>query len=135
MNHLYKGRMTALAQAVVLSVASSVFAGLAVAATDSDVALEYASVHDLSARMARNELSSVELVKHLQARIASLDEQGPTLNAVIELKPGERHIRILIHQMHHAVPDFTNQDTAICEVVRCTSQNTTRQFQAICTRS
>lgn len=87
MNHLYKGRMTALAQAVVLSVASSVFAGLAVAATDSDVALEYASVHDLSARMARNELSSVELVKHLQARIASLDEQGPTLNAVIELNP------------------------------------------------
>lgn len=50
-------------------------------------ALEYASADELGKMMSRNELSAVSLVEHLSARIATLDKQGPSLNAIIELNP------------------------------------------------
>lgn len=49
--------------------------------------LEYLSVDELSQRMDRNQLTAVELVQHLQQRIAALDKQGPMINAIIELNP------------------------------------------------
>ena len=38
--------------------------------------------------------------------------------AVIKLKPGKRHIRILLHQMYHAVTDFTNQNPVVAGIIR-----------------
>ncbi|RON47557.1 amidase family protein [Pseudomonas frederiksbergensis] len=80
MKDSFKTRMTVLAQAVLLSIAGSAYA-------DDTTALEYASVSELSAQMERNELTSVALVKHLQARIETLDKQGPAIRAIMELNP------------------------------------------------
>ncbi|WP_213941066.1 amidase family protein [Pseudomonas sp. dw_612] len=82
MNSIYKGRLTALAQIFLLSVAGSAYGN-----NTTSHALEYASVGELSAQMERNELTSVALVKHLKARIEALDKQGPAINAIMELNP------------------------------------------------
>ncbi|WP_085709707.1 MULTISPECIES: amidase family protein [unclassified Pseudomonas] len=78
----FKRNMNTLAQAILLSLASS-----AALAAPSGAELEYASASELSAMMVSNELTSVALVQHLIARIADLDKQGPTLNAIIEMNP------------------------------------------------
>ncbi|WP_438299471.1 amidase family protein [Pseudomonas sp. NMS19W] len=78
----FKRNMNTLAQAILLSLASS-----AAFAAPSGAELEYASASELSAMMVSNELTSVALVQHLIARIADLDKQGPTLNAIIEMNP------------------------------------------------
>jgi len=49
--------------------------------------LEYSSVGELTQRMESNQLTAVDLVQHLLQRIASLDKQGPMINAIIELNP------------------------------------------------
>jgi amidase len=87
MKDIFKSRMTVLAQAIVLSVAGSAYADDTAAASAAVNALEYESVSELTAKMERNELTSVALVKHLQARIEALDKQGPAINAVMELNP------------------------------------------------
>jgi len=78
----FKRNMNTLAQAILLSLASS-----AALAAPSGAELEYASASELSAMMVSNELTSVALVQHLIARIADLDKKGPTLNAIIEMNP------------------------------------------------
>ncbi|MGY2442319.1 amidase family protein [Pseudomonas sp. SDO52101_S400] len=78
----FKRNMNTLAPAILLSLASSV-----AFAAPSSAELEYASASELSAMMVSNELTSVALVQHLIARIADLDKQGPTLNAIIEINP------------------------------------------------
>ncbi|MHC8357946.1 amidase family protein [Pseudomonas sp. LB3P81] len=60
---------------------------LSAASPVRETRLEYLSVDELSQRMDRNQLSAVGLVQHLQQRIAALDKQGPTINAIIELNP------------------------------------------------
>lgn len=80
MKFRFNGRQNALAQAFLLSLTSSG----AFAAPSSDP-LEYASASELSAMMVSNELTSVALVQHLITRIADLDKQGPTFNAIIEM--------------------------------------------------
>ncbi|HEU0305609.1 MAG TPA: amidase [Lysobacter sp.] len=52
-----------------------------------DFAFSEAGISDLSARMARGELSSRALTQAYLDRIAAIDDAGPTLNAVIELNP------------------------------------------------
>ena len=54
-----------------------------------------------------------------------------TVTAIIKFKPGERYIRILFHQMYHAVAHFTNQHAIISEVICRVTENATRQFQAV----
>lgn len=50
--------------------------------------IEYATVAQLNALMARPDgLTSADLVRHLQQRIQQLDQNGPSLHAVIELNP------------------------------------------------
>ncbi len=56
-------------------------------ATADDFAFSESSISDLSARMARGELSSHALTQAYLDRIAAIDDAGPTLNAVIELNP------------------------------------------------
>ncbi|MNP36201.1 hypothetical protein D3C76_1295700 [compost metagenome] len=51
--------------------------------------------------------------------------------AVIKLQPGERNIRILFHQMYHAVAYFTNQHAVIAQEVWRTGQNAAHQLQAV----
>ncbi len=85
MKDVLKSRMTALAQIILLSVTGPAFADSNASVTAQS--LEYASVSELTERMARNELTSVTLVEYLQARIHTLDKQGPTINAIIELNP------------------------------------------------
>ena len=53
----------------------------------ADFAYTEATIGDLSARMARGELSSHLLTRAYLERIAAIDDAGPTLNAVIELNP------------------------------------------------
>ena len=53
----------------------------------ADFAYREATIGDLSARMARGELSSHVLTRAYLERIAVIDDAGPTLNAVIELNP------------------------------------------------
>lgn len=53
----------------------------------SESLLEYSSVDELTQRMECNQLTAVELVQHLLQRIATLDKQGPMINAIIELNP------------------------------------------------
>ena len=43
--------------------------------------------------------------------------------AVFKLQPGKWNVRILFHQMYHAVADFTNQDTVIAEIIRRAGQD------------
>lgn len=76
----FKRSANTLAQAILLSLTSS-----AAFAAPSSATLEYASASELSAMMVSNELTSVALVQHLITRIADLDKQGPTLNAIIEM--------------------------------------------------
>lgn len=80
MKFRFKGRQNALAQAFLLSLTSS-----GAFAAPSSAPLEYASASELSAMMVSNELTSVALVQHLITRIADLDKQGPTFNAIIEM--------------------------------------------------
>src|SRR5436305_2604112 len=54
----------------------------ALAATPSD--LNEATVAQLQALMAQNQLRSVDLIDFYLSRIASLDQSGPTVNSVIE---------------------------------------------------
>jgi amidase len=49
--------------------------------------LEYSSVDELTQRMDSHQLTVVDLVHHLLQRIATLDKQGPMINAIIELNP------------------------------------------------
>ena len=72
-----------------LFVAAAILASASVRAeTDSPPTnLNEATVVQLQAMMASGELSSVELTKYYLARIHALDENGPALNAVIELNP------------------------------------------------
>ncbi|ABX20441.1 hypothetical protein SARI_00515 [Salmonella enterica subsp. arizonae serovar 62:z4,z23:-] len=51
--------------------------------------------------------------------------------AVVKLQPGERHIRVLLHQMYHAVSDFTNQNARIGQIIRRIPQDTAGQFKAV----
>lgn len=53
----------------------------------ADFAFTEATIGDLSARMAQGELSSHALTQAYLDRIATIDDAGPTLNAVIELNP------------------------------------------------
>ena len=62
----------------------------ALAATPSD--LNEATVAQLQALMAQNQLRSVDLIDFYLSRIASLDQSGPTVNSVIELNPDARAI-------------------------------------------
>src|SRR6266550_3819924 len=62
----------------------------ALAATPSD--LNEATVAQLQALMAQNQLRSVDLIDFYLSRIASLDQSGPTVNSVIELNPDARTI-------------------------------------------
>ena len=48
---------------------------------------EYASAAELAEHMNQERYSSLLLVKHLLNRIHSLDKNGPTINAIIELNP------------------------------------------------
>ncbi|MDI3396653.1 amidase family protein [Pseudomonas sp. V88_4] len=80
MKFRFNGRQNALAQAFLLSLTSS-----GAFAAPSSAPLEYASASELSAMMVSNELTSVALVQHLITRIADLDKQGPTVNAIIEM--------------------------------------------------
>jgi amidase len=80
MKYCFKRRANSLARAIVIALVAP---SIAVAAEP----LEYKSVDELSQMMTRNELTAVTLVEHLTARIAALDNQGPTLNAIIELNP------------------------------------------------
>lgn len=57
------------------------------AAATAGFAFAEASVSDLAARMARGELDSRTLTRAYLDRIATIDDAGPTLNAVIELNP------------------------------------------------
>ena len=57
------------------------------AAAAGEFAFSEAGISDLSARMARGELSSRALTQAYLDRIAAIDDAGPTLNAVIELNP------------------------------------------------
>jgi len=91
MKHRFKHRLNQLALAIVLPMA---VINAAVAAD----ALEYASVSELGKLMADNELTAVALVEHLTERMASLDKQGPTLNAVIELNPQAVEIATALDQ-------------------------------------
>lgn len=75
--------MKRLAQVVLLSIASAAHAHTPA----PESRLEYLSVDEISHRMARNQLSAVALVQHLQRRIEALDKQGPAINAIIELNP------------------------------------------------
>lgn len=77
------GRMKWLARIALLSFASAPHAQT----TAPESRLEYLSVDEISRRMQGNQLTAVELVQHLQQRIAALDKQGPTINAIIELNP------------------------------------------------
>jgi amidase len=52
-----------------------------------EFAFSEVGISDLSARMARGELSSQALTQAYLDRIAAIDDAGPTLNAVIELNP------------------------------------------------
>jgi amidase len=51
-----------------------------------------ASIADLHDQLQRGEVSAVELVEWYSDRIASIDDAGPTLNAIIELNPDARGI-------------------------------------------
>ena len=86
MKDVLKSRMTALAQIILLSAAGPAFADNKATASATQT-LEYASVSELAERMERNELTSATLVEYLLARIDTLDKQGPTINAIIELNP------------------------------------------------
>src|SRR5438874_11815754 len=57
----------------------------ALAATPS--ALNEATVAQLQALMAQNQLRSVDLIDFYLSRIAPLDQSGPTVNSAIELNP------------------------------------------------
>lgn len=87
MKDCFKKRMTVLAQAILISVTGIAYADDIAATSTAVNGLEYASVSELTAQMERNELTSVALVKHLQARIEALDKQGPAINAIMELNP------------------------------------------------
>ncbi|MHC8319196.1 amidase family protein [Pseudomonas sp. GB2N2] len=58
-----------------------------VTAPAREARLEYLSVDEINRRMESNQLTAVELVQHLLQRIATLDKQGPMINAIIELNP------------------------------------------------
>src|SRR5471030_1059261 len=58
-----------------------------------------------------------------------------TVTAVFKLQPGERDLRILFHQMYHAVAHFTNQHAVVGQIIRRTGQNAPGQFQTVCAGS
>ncbi|HYM50763.1 MAG TPA: amidase, partial [Candidatus Limnocylindrales bacterium] len=65
--------------------------------------LNEATVVQLQGMMASGRLSSAELVDYYLARIASLDQSGPRVNAVLELNPDARAIaRALDRERHHS---------------------------------
>lgn len=55
--------------------------------SDTPTSLNEATVAQLQAMMAEGELTSVELTRYYLKRIHALDENGPALNAIIELNP------------------------------------------------
>lgn len=83
MNLTSRSRIARLVQIALLSFVGSAYAETPVAQSG----LEYLSADEIRTRMQSNQLTSVALVKYLQARIESLDRQGPMINAVIELNP------------------------------------------------
>jgi amidase len=62
-------------------------AGSAAAAADAPTEFNEATVADLAARMAAGTLTSERLTRYYLTRILALDQDGPGVNAVIELNP------------------------------------------------
>ena len=52
-----------------------------------DFLLKGMSIDDLSEKMISGELTSEQITKHYLARIADIDKDGPSINAIIELNP------------------------------------------------
>lgn len=61
--------------------------GAASPVPDAPSEIEEATIIDLQAAMASGRLTSQEIVKIYQRRIAALDQSGPTVNAILELNP------------------------------------------------
>lgn len=61
--------------------------GAAKPVPDAPSEIEEATIIDLQASMASGRLTSQEIVKIYQRRIAALDQSGPTVNAILELNP------------------------------------------------
>jgi amidase len=64
--------------------------------------LEEATIADLAARLARNEVTSRELVAHYIERIEAIDRKGPALRSVIELNPDADAIAAQLDAERHA---------------------------------
>lgn len=60
--------------------------------SEAAVQLEEATIAGLQAAMTRGGLSSLDLVNMYLERIASIDESGPRVNAVLEVNPDARRI-------------------------------------------
>ena len=60
--------------------------------SDAAVQLEEATIAGLQAAMTRGGTTSLDLVNAYLERIASLDESGPTVNAILEVNPDARRI-------------------------------------------
>lgn len=60
--------------------------------SDAAVALEEATIAELQAAMTRGGLSSLALVNMYIERIVALDENGPSINSVLEVNPDARRI-------------------------------------------
>jgi amidase len=61
-------------------------------ASEASTQIVEATIAQLQAAMARGGLSSLDLVNMYLDRIASIDESGPTVNAVLEVNPDARRI-------------------------------------------
>ncbi|MFL6193340.1 MAG: amidase family protein, partial [Thermoanaerobaculia bacterium] len=60
--------------------------------SDAALELEEATIAEMQAAMTRGGLTSLELVNRYLERIRTIDESGPTLNAVLEVNPDARRI-------------------------------------------
>jgi amidase len=60
--------------------------------SDAAVALEEATIAELQDAMTKGGLTSLALVNMYLERVASIDEAGPALNAVLEINPDARRI-------------------------------------------
>jgi amidase len=64
-----------------------------------------ASIVDLQAAMTKGQVSSLDLVNQYLERIATLDQAGPRVNAVLEINPDARRIAkaLDLERKHHSV--------------------------------
>jgi amidase len=90
---LHHGTQAAVA-ATLLPLAAGATASLPSAAAEThnaqpaaDFDVVEASITDLQARLQSSQSTSRDLCRHYLDRIAKIDKQGPTLNAIIELNP------------------------------------------------